>query len=113
MKTKGFTLVETMVALLLITLSFGSWMMLLANVDFGENTLKLQYSYLIDAEFSQIIKDESYFNETYFSKGIAFSRSVSFMENEDYINMELIAYRDGELIGKRKELIYRPWAYSK
>lgn len=97
-----------MVALMLITLSFGIWMMTFTNIDFGQGAEQLQYSFQIDAEFSRIIKDETYFNQDYFVNEIAYSRSITFLENEHFLSMELLAFRDGKMIGKRKEIIYMP-----
>jgi len=109
-KLPATTLPETLVALLLLSISFSIGMIIYLNV-IQTNTpyLKTKMHTLLKAELATTINQQAYFNRTYEKDGFTIQRDIqAYHTDEDVYLVILKAERvEGKQVMEIKKLVYQ------
>ncbi|MFI5219202.1 MAG: prepilin-type N-terminal cleavage/methylation domain-containing protein [Bacteroidia bacterium] len=110
-KINGSTLIETLVAMVIIIICFGIGTVIYSNVinsvDFRQ---RLHASMVLNEVSIQSKKDNNYVDNDYEIENLVVKKKINrFMESDDLLQMTLSAYNGkGKLIAQHKEVIFIP-----
>lgn len=107
-KLKAGTILETMVALTIVMISFGIALMIFNNVNkSNSNFLKIKAALILNEAAQNAVQEKLFIDNTFEQEGISVIQKVEAFENMPDIKfLHLEAKKpDGKIIAERKELI--------
>ena len=110
-RLKASTIVETLMAIVLISIAFGVGMLVYLNTMSNIPIVREQQVNIALQEVARLTqKEERYINETITHKKFIIERKVKpYPMNRDVYHLHLLAYdTDETIIGEHQELIYIP-----
>lgn len=97
MKFRGSTLIETLVAMVIVVISFGSGMMVYLNVSGNSSTSKKSDACLVLQEvYHETMLQEDFFDENTETKGLTVEKKIEDYEGSDNLFVLRISVFSGE-----------------
>lgn len=109
LKLKAATIIESIVAMTLIMISFGIAMMIFVNINKSNNNFqKFRAKLIINEMAEKTINENNYTNEVIKGKNIKVTRTISSYKSYTDLKLLLIEAHnsEGKKIAERKELIF-------
>ncbi|HET6243889.1 MAG: hypothetical protein H0V01_04385 [Bacteroidetes bacterium] len=107
-KIKASTLIEVIVALIIVMITFGIAMVIFINVTHSDNQVqKLKASLILNESALKTSKENSYIDEKTEVDGLFINKTINPYENIPGLNLVLFEAFDvnGKIIAERRELI--------
>lgn len=107
-KLKAGTILETMVALTIVMISFGIALMIFNNVNkSNSNFLKIKASIMLNEAAKNATQEKLYIDNSFEQDGISITQKIENFDNLSDIKLLYLEARnkEGKVIAERKELI--------
>lgn len=101
------SIIETLVALAILTISFGVGMLVYLNVITNDSIiLKTRAGILAEDIANQAIKNQRFLNETFEIQNLVVKKIIRpFNESNDLLRLQVTVYKDQQLIETYNQLI--------